>query len=118
MTTSSDPVQMLIDAGAIPASPYSPASRYRGVALATLARADGTPMAYGQRRLIPPRREIAVAAFHVVQGSERPDLVAHAAYDEPLLYWRIADGNAVIDPFELSDEVGARIALPVPPTGA
>ena len=117
MSTSSDPVQMLIDAGAIPASPYSPASRYRGVALATLARADGTPIAYGLRRLIPPRREIAIAAVHVVQGGERPDLIAHAAYDEPLLYWRVADGNVVVDPFELSDEVGARIALPVPPTG-
>ena len=118
MSTSSDPVQMLIDAGAIPASPYPPASRYRGVPLATLTRADGTLIAYGQRRLIPPRREIATAALHVVQGGARPELIAHAAYDEPLMYWRIADGNAVIDPFELCAEIGARIALPVPPTGA
>lgn len=110
----SDPVQMLIDAGAIPQSPYSESSRYRGVALATFARPDGTTIAYGKRRLIPPRREIAIAATHLVRGGERPDLIAHAAYGQALLYWRIADGNAVIDPNELTDEIGARIALPVP----
>ena len=32
MTT--DPVQLLIDAGAIPADPFAPNSRYHGVALA------------------------------------------------------------------------------------
>lgn len=113
--STSDPVQMLIDAGAIPASPFSESSRYRGVPLATLARADGSLIAYAKRRLIPPRREIALAAVHIVQGGERPDLQAHAFYEQPLLYWRIADGNAVIDPFELSDTLGARIAIPVPP---
>jgi hypothetical protein len=113
--STSDPVQMLIDAGAIPASPYSESSRYRGVALATLTRADGSLVAYSKRRIIPPRREIALAAVHLVQGGERPDLQAQLFYEQPLLYWRVADGNAVIDPFELSDTLGARIAIPVPP---
>jgi len=117
MTNTNDPVQMLIDAGAIPASPYSQDSRYRGVALATFTRADGSLAAYSRRRFIPPRREIAIAAVHLVRGGERPDLVAQTAYEQPLLYWRIADGNAVIDPFELTDTLGARIKLPVPPPG-
>lgn len=111
---SNDPVQMLIDAGAIPASPYSESSRYRGVALTTFVRPDGSSIAHGKRRLVPPQREIAIAATHLVRGGERPDLIAHAAYGQALLYWRIADANAVIDPFELTDEIGARIVLPVP----
>lgn len=115
MTT--DPVQLLIDAGAIPATPFGEASRYRGVALATRARADGSVEAYVQRRLIPPRRDIAIAAMHLVQGGERPDLLAHRHYAQALLYWRIADGNAVIDPFELTDTAGARVAVPVAPSG-
>jgi hypothetical protein len=111
-----DPVQMLIDAGAIPATPFGPASRYRGVALGALAQPDGSSLAFVKRRLIPPRREIALAAVHVVQGGERPDLVAHRHYGQALLYWRVADGNAAIDPFGLTDTLGARIGIPVPPT--
>jgi nucleoid-associated protein YgaU len=111
---STDPVQLLIDAGAIPASPFSESSRYRGVALATTTRADGTPLAYVKRRLIPRRREIAIAVQHIVRGGERPDGLAHQHYGNALLYWRIADGNAVIDPFELTDTPGTRVAVPVP----
>ena len=33
-----DPVQLLIDAGAIPTTPFVPQSRYLGVALAVLQR--------------------------------------------------------------------------------
>lgn len=118
MTNMSDPVQMLIDAGAIPASPYSDFSRYRGVALTTLTRAGGSLVAYGKRRFIPPRSQIGIAATHLVQGGERPDLLAHAAYQQPLLQWRVGDGNAVIDLFELTNTIGARVSLPVPPGGA
>lgn len=112
---SVDPVQMLIAAGAIPSSPFSESSRYRGVPLATLARADGTPQAYAKRRFVPARREIPIAAAVAVGGGDRPDLLAHQHYGQPLLYWRIADGNAVIDPFELTDTAGRRVLLPVPP---
>ena len=45
MSNPSDPVQMLIDAGAIPSSPYSDASRYRDVPLTTLTAADGSVLA-------------------------------------------------------------------------
>lgn len=115
MTT--DPVQMLIDAGAIPATPFSQWSRYRDVAPATLTRADGTLLAYVSRRIIPPRRDIAITVQHLVQGGERPDLLAHQHYAQALLYWRLADGNAVVDPFELTDTPGDRVAVPVPPSG-
>lgn len=111
-----DPVQMLIDAGAIPSSPFSEASRYRGVALATFTRADGTPQAYVRRRFVPAQREIPMAAAVTVGSGDRPDLLAHQHYGQALLYWRIADGHAVIDPFELTDTAGRRLLLPVPPT--
>jgi hypothetical protein len=29
-----------------------------------------------------------------------------------LLYWRVADANAVIDPHELTDTLGRRIVIP------
>ena len=60
MTT--DPVQALIDAGAIPTSPFAPDSRYVGVALGRLPDAARASRAlpYVLRRFIPQQRDIAV----------------------------------------------------------
>lgn len=114
MTT--DPVQLLIDAGAIPSSPFTDSSRYHGVALGlyvSSAVTSGVP--YVLRRFIPQRRDIAIAAEHIVQSMERPDLLAAQTLGDPELYWRVADANVVIDPFELTDTPGARVVIPLPP---
>jgi hypothetical protein len=114
MTT--DPVQLLIDAGAIPANPFAANSRYNGVALglhASNAANRGVP--YVLRRFIPQRRDIAIAAEHVVRSMERPDLLAAQALGDAELYWRLADANAVTDPFELTDTPGLRVVIPLLP---
>ena len=112
MTT--DPVQLLIDAGAIPSSPFVPQSRYNGVALAVLQRRPDTPgQAYVRRRFIPSPSAVAVAARHLVTANERPDLLGAKHLGDPLLYWRIADANAVVDPHELTDTLGRRIPIPL-----
>ena len=111
-----DPVQMLIDAGAIPSSPFDAQSRYRGVALAVFQRRPDDPRrAYVLRRFIAAPSAIAVAARHLVTARDRPDLLGASHLGDPLLYWRIADANAVIDPAELTDTIGRHIAIPVPP---
>ncbi len=109
-----DPVQMLIDAGAIPSSPFEMTSRYHGVAIALLPQAGGEPaIAYVKRRFIPPLRDLALAGHIGVTSSDRPELIAHRTLGEPLLYWRVADANAVTDPFELTDTPGAKVAIPL-----
>jgi nucleoid-associated protein YgaU len=113
-----DPIQMLIDAGALPQSPFDEASRYRGVPLALHPGGPGElPRPYVRRRFIAQRRDIAVAAEWLVTAGDRPELLAARALDDPLAYWRIADANAVTDPFELTDTPGARVVLPVPTAG-
>ncbi len=115
MTT--DPVQMLIDAGAIPTTPFDAASRYRNVPIALLPQAGGEPpLPYVRRRFIPQLRDIPIAAMVGITSSDRPDLLAQRTLGEPLLYWRIADANAVTDPFELTDTPGARVAVAQPGT--
>ena len=113
-----DPVQLLIDAGAIPSSPFDPSSRYHGLPLAVLPGLGIEPaasgLAYVTRRFMPPRSSIAIAAEHLVRAGERPDTQAALHLADPLLYWRIADANAVIDPFELTDTVGLRVVIPLP----
>ena len=114
-----DPVQLLIDAGAIPSSPFDPSSRYHGLPLALSPGRPDAPvasgLAYVTRRFMPARSSIAIAAEHLVRAGERPDTLAALHLADPLLYWRIADANAVIDPFELTDTVGVRVVIPLPP---
>jgi hypothetical protein len=113
MTT--DPVQALIDAGAIPTSPFAPNSRYSGVVFGLYRRCVGDAgAAYVLRRFIPQRRAIAVAFEHIVQSRDRPDLLAAQTFGDAELYWRIADANAVTDPFELTDTLGTRVVIPMP----
>ena len=112
--TTTDPVQMLIDAGAIPSSPFEATSRYHDVAIALLPQPGGEPaIPYVKRRFIPQLRDIALAGRVGVSSSDRPELIAHRTLGEPLLYWRVADANAVTDPFELTDTPGARVAIPL-----
>jgi hypothetical protein len=111
-----DPVQLLIDAGAIPSSPFDASSRYSGVALAVLQRRPGEPpLAYVKRRFIPSRGTFVVVTRHVVVSGQRPDTLGAIYLADPLLYWRIADANAVIDPHELTDTLGRRVDIPLPP---
>lgn len=114
--TTTDPLQLLIDAGAIPSSPFDPGSRYQGVPLALhQPRPDAPGIVYARRRFLPRRTDIAIAAERIVAGGDRPDLLAARELTDPLLYWRIADANAVTDPFELTNTLGARVLIPLPP---
>jgi len=111
-----DPVQLLIDAGAIPSSPFVPQSRYNGVPLALLQRRPGEPgQVYVKRRFVPSPGTLAIAVRHAVQSLDRPDLLGAKHLGDSLLYWRIADANAVVDPNELTDTLGRRVAIPLPP---
>lgn len=114
MTT--DPIQALIDAGAIPSDPFQADSRYYGTALGLYQPDPALPgRAYVLRRFIPQERDIALLYFHIVKALERPDTLAAEAYGDAELYWRIADGNAVTDPFELTGTLAARVKIPAPP---
>ena len=111
-----DPVQLLIDAGAIPSTPFVPQSRYHGIALTVLQRRPDEPgVVYVRRRFIPSAAAEPIAARHVVKAGERPDLLGAIYFGDALMYWRIADVNAVVDPNELTDTLGRRVIIPQPP---
>ena len=111
-----DPIQALIDAGAITNNPFGQNSRYRAVPFGLYLPDDGQPgVTYVLRRFIPQRRDIPAQLEHIVQAGERPDTLANRAMGDPELYWRVADANAVTDPFALTDTLGGRVAIPAPP---
>jgi hypothetical protein len=111
-----DPVQLLIEAGAIPSTPFVPQSRYSGVSLALLQLRPGEPgVVYVRRRFIPAPGTMTIAGQHLVVSLDRPDLLAAKYFGDPLLYWRIADANTALDPNELTDTIGRRLDIPLAP---
>ena len=115
-----DPVQMLIDAGAIPVSPFGPSSRYANVALARYRFPDDgsgeeNSVAYVLRRFVPQARDIPIATWHTVHTGQRIDHLAAHYLGDVELTWRIADANRVTDMLQLTATPGDRIAIPLPP---
>ena len=114
-----DPVQMLIAAGAIPASPFGPSSRYANVAIARYQFPDGSgeenSVAYVQRRFIPQARDIPIATWHTLRSNERIDQLAGHYLGDVELTWRIADANLATDMLQLTATPGERVAIPLPP---
>lgn len=114
-----DPVQMLINAGAIPTSPFGPSSRYANVAVSYSFPDDGsgedTSVAYVLRRFVPQARDIPLATHHLVRAGDRIDLLAASYLGDVELHWRVADANLATDMLQLTATPGQRIAIPLPP---
>ena len=107
----SDPLQALLAAGAVDISSFPANSRYRGVALAQTTRADGTPLRYLRRRLVPDPVRFATLRLYAVRQNDRPDAIAAGFFGDPELWWRLADANGVIDPAELTAQIGRQLRI-------
>jgi hypothetical protein len=111
-----DPIQMLIAAGAIPATPFGPSSRYANVTIARYQASSADPgVAYVLRRFVPQVRDIPIARTHIVRAGDRVDLLAAHYLGDVELLWRVADANLVGDWLELTADPGHRIVIPLPP---
>lgn len=116
-----DPVQMLIDAGAIPATPFGPSSRYANVGLARYTFPGGgedATVTYVLRRFIPQARDIPLSTHHAVRANDRGDLIAAAYLSDVELNWRVADANLARDLVSFTSIPGERLAIPLPPGAA
>lgn len=80
-------------------------SRYRG--LATVAADDRVSLAQRPPAAAPLPPDSIV---HTVVGAETLDLLAWKYYGREDLWWRIADANPTLKPFDLAP--GQTIAIP------
>jgi hypothetical protein len=110
-----DPVQLLIDGGAIPVSPFGPTSRYANVSLGLYQVSAEESVRFVLRRFVPQARDIPLATRHLVRAGERIDVIAGYYLGDAELHWRVADANLATDMLELTSIVGVRIAIPLPP---
>jgi hypothetical protein len=110
-----DPVQMLIAAGAIPASPFGPSSRYAKVAIGRYQVSTDESVPYVLRRFVPQGRDIPLVTRHMVRAGDRVDVIAAHYLGDAELHWRIADANLATDLLDLTASPGTRIAIPFAP---
>jgi hypothetical protein len=113
-----DPVQILIDAGAIPATPFGPASRYANVAITRYQVSLEESVPYLLRRFVPQSRDIPLVTRHLVRAGDRLDLIAGHYLGDAQLHWRVADANLATDMLALTATAGTRLAIPLPPGAA
>ena len=86
-------------------------SRYEGVAEAELPTANGRVVRYKRIRFVP---DISGTMSYVVAADDRPDLIAHKAFNDSEQFWRLCDANRAMHPHELVAEIGRRLLIPGP----
>ena len=91
-----------------------PTSRYYGIEIKVLERADGIRIPYLGRRIIPLPDRFATMELHVVQQRERPDHVAHQHLGDAEQWWRLCDANTSLRPEELTAVPGTSIRITLP----
>jgi len=92
---------------------FPPTSRYYGIPIVSLTRADGEQTPYLTRRFLPPSDRFAFLHAHLVTAGERMDIIAGSELGDAEGYWRICDANDSMRPDDLAT-VGRvlRITLP------
>jgi len=121
MTTdpTTDPVQAMLAQTSLTRSLFLPNSRYYGSAIANMVTADG-PVAYIRRRFVPQPSGFQLIQLHAVQQGDRLDNLAAQYLGDPTLFWRLCDANRAMQPWTLTETVGAtiRITMPAGVTGS
>jgi hypothetical protein len=89
-------------------------SRYDSIETTTLVDADGRVTAYKRRRFLPPGGSLQTLAEIKVMQGDRPDLIAARTLGVPEQFWRVCDANSVMNPAELTAEIGSTVRIPMP----
>jgi hypothetical protein len=93
---------------------FDPTSRYANLETAELTDRDGRRIAYLRRRFLPQGRLMPLLAEVTVEPGDRLDLITARTLGDPEHFWRVCDANDAMDPFELTDETGRSLRVPVP----
>ena len=88
-------------------------SRYYGTATETFTLANGTPVMYLARRIIPQPDIYTSLRNYIVVDGDRLDNLAAKFLGDPTLYWMICDANGTTNPDELTSQPGSTILIPV-----
>lgn len=93
---------------------FPPTSRYYDIGIATLTDADGEPVPYLRRRLLPPSDRFVLLHEHVVVEGERLDVITARELGDAEAFWRICDANDAMRPDDLTAVIGRRLRITLP----
>jgi len=93
---------------------FDPNSRYYNLPNAIYDDGTGRRIAYKRRRFLPQGDAMPVLARVVVLDGDRLDLIAARTIGAPEQFWRIADANNALNPFDLTAEIGAVLNVAQP----
>lgn len=89
-------------------------SRYFGIPTAKTTLPDARAVAYLTRRFVPDHRGAPLVANVFVTDGDRLDLITARTLGDPLQFWRIADANDALNPFDLVTPLGRRVRVTMP----
>ena len=89
-------------------------SRYYKIKEAVYTAPDGRRIIYKCRRFLPRGETLSLSGEVTVLDDDRPDLVTFRSVGAPELFWRICDANDAMNPFDLTDTPGRKLAVPGP----
>lgn len=93
---------------------FEPTSRYYSLERATFKTVDGRTVTYVRRRFLPRGEDLPLLAqVRVIEG-DRLDLVTARTLGDPEQFWRVADANDAMNPFDLTATAGRVLRVPVP----
>ena len=93
---------------------FPPTSRYHNVETATYKTAEGKEIAHLKRRFLPAPQRFTVLQEHLVVEGDRLDNITALYLDDPLQFWRICDANSVMNPPQLTAEIGRQLRITLP----
>jgi hypothetical protein len=94
--------------------PYDDYSRYRGLELQSAVDASGRAIVVVARRFLPQPDSLAQVGTVTVKAADRLDIIAAQQMGDARWWWRIADANGAVDPFDLTAEPGISLRLTLP----
>ncbi len=107
-------LQEFLQPSSLEATLFPPTSRYHGVPVKTMTRANGRTIAYLARRFVPQQDQFETLFEHSVVEGDRIDNLAAQYVNDPEQYWRICDANNELDSQQLTAEAGRRIRITLP----
>lgn len=91
-------------------------SRYYNLETVKLTLPDGREGVYKRRRFLPRGSAMPLLVEVSVTEGDRLDLITARTLGDPEHFWRVADANNAMNPFDLTAEIGRvlRVAVPQP----
>ena len=80
---------------------FDRSSRYFSIGNAEHVTPGGERLIYRQRRFLPQRAPHPSDRAVAVGAADRLDIIAARTLGDPLQFWRIADANHAMNPFDL-----------------